>query len=135
MACALVQSGEAVQAKQRPRCTGGCQSESIEPVFPRFRHSPGQRMAELFGKATGSRIADAYPSRAGNIQADRVEQGMAVTGGLEVDQTSIGGTGFVNQDVVGLRVPVAQSEKRSRRIQLVKHGGELGCDRPGDGRS
>lgn len=68
------------------------------------------------------------------MQADCVDKGVGVAGGLEVDQTGIGGTWFADQDVVGFRVPMAQSQERAWRGQLLEHCDQFGCGRSGDGR-
>jgi hypothetical protein len=87
-----VEYGEPVQAQERPGHAGRCQGESVAPVVLRLRHTPGQSAAVLIGQAGGTRVADGYPRRAGHVQADCVDKGVGVAGGLEVDQTGIGGT-------------------------------------------
>jgi hypothetical protein len=87
-----VEYGEPVQAQERPSHAGRRQGESVAPVILRLRHAPGQSAAVLIGQASGAWVADGHPPRTGNVQADCVNKGMGVAGGLEVDQTGIGWT-------------------------------------------
>jgi hypothetical protein len=67
------------------------------------------------------------------VQTDCVDKGVSVAGGLEVDQTGIGGAVLMDHDVVGFRVPMAQSQERAWRVQLLEHCDQFGCCQSGDG--
>ena len=87
-----VEHGKPVQAQERPGHAGRCQGESVAAVVLRLGHAPGQSAAVLIGQARGTRAADGYPPRTGNVQADCVDKGVGLAGVLEVDQPGIGGT-------------------------------------------
>lgn len=79
-------------SQERPSHAGGRQGESVAPVILRLRHAPGQSAAVLIGQAARAWVTDGYPPRTGNVEADCVDKGVGVAGGLEVDQSGIGWT-------------------------------------------
>ena len=87
-----VEHGEPAQAPERPSHAGRRQGESVAPVILRLGYAPGQSAAVLIGQASGAWVADGYPPRTGNVQADRVDKGVGVASGLEVDKAGIGWT-------------------------------------------
>lgn len=89
--CALVEYREPLQAKQRPRCTGGSRAESVGPVFLRFWYSSGQSLAIVLGHATGRWVTGGQSSRPGGVQTDRCQECVPKPGCLEVDQAGLGG--------------------------------------------
>ena len=89
---ACVEHGKAMQAQERPGHAGPRQGESVAPVVLRLGHAAGEGAAVLVGQAGDARVADGYPPRTRNVQADCVDKGVGVASGLEVDRTGIGWT-------------------------------------------
>ncbi|MGH3324057.1 MAG: hypothetical protein ACRDOV_06470, partial [Streptomyces sp.] len=67
------------------------------------------------------------------MQADSVGKGVGVAGELEVDEAGVGEAGLVEEEVVGLRIAVAERQERAWVTQLGKCSAKFGLSLSGEG--
>ncbi|MFE2449352.1 hypothetical protein ACFXDF_46280, partial [Streptomyces sp. NPDC059426] len=95
-----------MQTDQRPGHAGSGEAVSVPLVILGLWDAVGQGVTVVVGKSRSGGIAYRQQGWAWYIQAHGVRQRVGEAGEFEIDEAGVGGSGSMEQDVVGFRILV-----------------------------